>query len=210
MSQLMVGKHFLYGCLRIVKVSPDPDDTGVGSLLGNHLFFLDRAYPILGIKHHDPGSRYVREACKGCLARIAGGSRQDNDLFLHAVLLCRSRHQMGQNGKRHVLKGNGRSMKQLQEKGSVSFLKRSDLPGIEFAVIGPGNAFSQLCFRIIRQEDLHDLKCKLLIIKICQFRKGKRKPGDPLGHIQSPVISQPPQDRAGGRNLLPASSGTFV
>ena len=109
---------------------------GVGSLLRYHLFFLYGTHAVLRIENNDPGSWHIREACKSCFSGVSGGGREDYDLAFGLIFLRRRGHQVGKNGKSHILKGDGRSMEQLQVIGLPGFFQRSDGLRIEFLIVG--------------------------------------------------------------------------
>ena len=62
---------------------------------------------------------------------------------------------MGQDGERHILKGDGLSVKQFQIVGTVRKDQRCDFLGVKFFVIGVFDAGFQFIFGIIRQIQLH-------------------------------------------------------
>ena len=109
-----VGKDPFHAGLGVVKIPLDRAHMDVAALLSIHLALLHGADPVLGIEHHDLGSSHIPEALQGSLAGITGGSHQDHGLFAAADLAHRLRQQVGQNLKRHILKGAGGAVPQLQ------------------------------------------------------------------------------------------------
>ena len=133
--QLFILKHCFHAALRIVKVPVNGNHIYILSFLRHHLQFLHSADAILGIEYNNSGPFYISKACQGSFARIAGCSSKNHNLVLCMVLLCRSGKKMGQNGQRHILKCNRRSVEQFQIIGVIYLHKGSDLFGIELTVI---------------------------------------------------------------------------
>ena len=83
--------------------------------------------------------------------------------MLCVVLLCRSNHQVGQDGQRHVLKRNSSPMEQFQIKMIPCLNQWCDFLCVKFLVIGLPDTLFQFFFCKICQEQLHNLVCRFLI-----------------------------------------------
>ena len=142
---------------------------GIVAALGDHLLLLDPGNTILRVENDDPCSRDIGKTGHGRFARITRGRCQDDDLLRQAVLLRRCRHQMRQNGKGHILEGDGGAVIQLEIIGTVRLDQRSDDRGIEFIVIRAGDAAAKLFFRKIRQIAAHDAVGQFTVIHPGQF-----------------------------------------
>ena len=105
--QRLVGKNTFYPCLGIVKISMDSHNKGIVPFLRNHLLFLNGADTVLGIKYDNTGAFHICKACQGRFACIPGSGCQYDNLVFYLILSGSCCHQMGQNGKRHILECNG-------------------------------------------------------------------------------------------------------
>ena len=84
---LRIRKHLLYTGLCLIKVSMNSYNECIVTLLGHHLFFLDRADTVLRIKYNDLGPFYICKACQCCFSGISGSCSQDNDILFHCSFL---------------------------------------------------------------------------------------------------------------------------
>ncbi len=113
----------------------DTNHRGICTALRHHLFFLNRADTILWIKHNNASPRHIRKTGKRRLSGISGRGSQNNYLLFHIILPCCRCHQVGKNGKCHILKSDCRAVKQFQIMNIIHLSKRHNLRHIKFLVI---------------------------------------------------------------------------
>ena len=184
----MIIKHLLNSSLSIIEVSGNTYHISIGSLLGYHLFLLDRADTMFRIEYDDPGSRYICKTCHGSLAGISGCCGKNYDFVFHIVLLRCSCHQMRKDGKCHILKCNCCAVEQLQEICSICFMKGSNLLCIKFTVIRLVDTVLKLFLCKICEETAHYLVCCLLVSHLSQFVHWYIQLWNALRHEQSAVL----------------------
>ena len=85
---------------------------------------------------HDSGARHVMEALQSGLAGIAGGGGEDDGLVFHAGESARGGHKLGQHAERHVLKGGGGPVEELQHIVIAHRHQRRELRTGKTALIG--------------------------------------------------------------------------
>ena len=124
LREVLVRKHALYTCLRVVEVSVDSIHRHVISLLRGHLQALHLTGARVGIKHRDTDARQARIARERGLSRIAGGRYKD---LCHACfsqiffgLYQQTRHKL----QCIILKRAGRAVPQLQCIGIPGHMRR--------------------------------------------------------------------------------------
>ncbi len=174
-----ISENRFHTALCIIKIAPDSHHEGIVPLLGHHLLLLNGAHAILGIKYNNPRPRHIRKACQSRLSRIPGGGRQNHNIFLHLILPGGNRHQMRQNRKCHILKCNGRPMKQLQIISPLRLGNGRNLGQIKLAVISLCYTILKLAFRKIRQKTAHHRIGHLLVAHVRQllhtYGKGRNR-----------------------------------
>ena len=163
--QSLVGKQRLYPGLRVVEIAHNGAHAHVAPLLGDHLELLDLGHPVLGIKHQNSGLIHVAKALQSGLARVAGGGDQNTHRLFLVVLLQGRGQQMGQDLERHVLKGAGRPVPQLQAVGAVVQLDhRGDVLAGELpAAVGLSRVGGELGGGKSLQKAVHDVHHPLLV-----------------------------------------------
>ena len=184
----MIIKHLLNCSLGIVKVSGNTYHISIGSLLGYHLFLLNRADAMFRIEYDNFGSRYICKTCHGSFTGISGCCGKNYDLIFHMVLLRCCCHQMRKDGKGHILKRNSCAVEQLQKISSTGFMKRSDLFCIKFAVICLADTVLKLFLCKICEKTAHYLICCFLISHLSQFVHWYIQLWNALRHEQSAVL----------------------
>ena len=102
---------------------------------------------------------------------------------------------MRQNGQRHIFKGDGRAVIELEIIRAVRLAQRGDLRRIELLIIGPCDAVLQFLLRVVGQEEPHHLIGQLLIGKTGHFLQGPLKLRHLTGHKEASVAAEALQDR---------------
>ena len=168
----------------------------IASLLGHHLRPLDLGDAAVGVEHADAHPGHIPEPHQSRLARIAGGCRQNADLFRDALLLFRGGQQLRQHAQCHILKGGRGPPEQLQHLKISDRDRRRQIFRLEFSCIG---VFHQsVHIGNVRQQGLQNFRGHLL--------GGKRQAALPvkgwngLRHIQPAVRRQTGQHSLGAVN----------
>ena len=210
-SHLRIIEHLLHCCLGVVKITGNANHIGVIAFLCYHLLLLDRADAVFGIEYDDPGTRNISKTCHRRLTCISGSCCKDHDLIFDIIFLRRRSHQVREDGKSHVFKGDRRSVEQLQKINSVSCLvKRRDLLCIEFGIICSGNTVFKLFFRIICKKAAHNFIRCFLVCHLCKTAQRNIQFRDTHRHEQAAVLRKPLQYCLGGRYRFTVSSCTFI
>ena len=202
------GKDLLYTGLRVVKVAFYRGDPNVAAGLGHHLPPLDLADPLFGVKHHDGGLRHIPEPFQCRFAGVAARRRQHYRAAIVSQQLLGAGDEIRQQRKRHVLKGAGRPVEQLQHGIVPHGRQRRDLRRTEFTVCGADHRAQQLG-GIVRQQTLqHRLRHfgKVLF----QHFAGLKGQGGRVADIQPAVRGNAAQDGFGCGSGQLAVSGTVV
>ena len=131
------------------------------SLLHFHLLLLERGHTVFRIKHDDLCPFHIGKSFQCRFPGISGGCRQNHDFLLYRILFGTHLHQIGQNGKRHILKGEGLPVKEFQVVVFSLFHNRGNFFRIKLFVIGMVNTEAELFLRKIREIQLHDFISKI-------------------------------------------------
>ena len=166
-----IGEHTLYSVLGIIKIPLNTDYTGIVPSLGNHLLFLDGAYPVLGVENDDLCPRHIRKAGQSGLACVAAGCCKNHDLIFHMILAGACSQQIGENGKSHILKGDRCPMEKFQIESITLFGQGRNGLHIKLTVIGMIDAITKLFLRKVGQEKAHHFVGNLLIGLVRQLGK---------------------------------------
>ena len=193
-----IGEDRLDAVLAVVEIALDRADTDIFALLRLHLALLHRAHAVLGIEDHDARARDILKACECCLAGVAGGCREDDDLAVDARLPDRTGQEMRQDLECHILEGAGRTVPELQKHGAVCELRdllhirRLEIAGF----IGILRAFAQLLIGEIGEIELKEACGALGIGKPLQRIKIRgRELRDGCRHEQTAVCRDALCDR---------------
>ena len=104
--------------MAVVEITLYRPDHNVGSCLGCHLLVLDVANAAVGVHYRNLDAILVAESFESCFAGVARSGDQDKEGVFQFPLLaqlgCACAKEMGQALKRHVLKGAGGTMPQLE------------------------------------------------------------------------------------------------
>ena len=111
------------------------------------------------------------------------------------ILLCSRGHKIRQDGKRHILKGDGLAMEQLQKMCSVMGNKRSDPIIIKLGIIRTMDAVFQLLLGKVREHAAHYLICHSAVIHFRQLLQRHFHDRDLIRNKESPFICKSLQDR---------------
>ena len=121
------------------KVAPDGRDRHVAALLRHHLGTLHLRDAAVGIKYADAYPGHVPEALQSGLAGVAGGGGEDQDILFQPLDGLRGGEQLGQHGKRHVLKSGCRPPEQLQHGVTAYGNGGGQIFRFKFSLIGAAN-----------------------------------------------------------------------
>ena len=200
------GEDVLHAGLGIVKIAPDGAYSHIAALLGHHLGALHLGHAAIGIEHADADAGHITEALQSGLARVAGGSGENQDFLFLSAYVTGGGEQLGQHGQRHVLKRGGRPPEQLQHRKIAHGNRGSQIVRFKFSRISPAHQLGQI--GNIRQQSAENGRCHGKGIPLQAFFPVKGR--NFLGHIQPAVRCQPLQHRAGAVDKGRVVSGRMV
>ena len=205
-TSLAGGEDVLHPGLGIVEVAPDGADGNVLAFLGHHLCPLNLGYAAVGIEHADTDAGHIPEAFQSGLAGVAGGGGENQDVLFLTLDGLGGGEQLGQHGKRHVLKGGGGPPEQLQHGETAHWHGGSQVFRLEFSGVGPAHQLRHI--GDIRQQSGENLGGHLDGAALQAFLpiKGRQT----FGHIQTAVGSQSLQDGLGAVNEDAFVSGRMI
>ena len=202
-----LGEDLLDPGLGVVEIALHGADADIAALLRDHLLALNGRHAAIGVEHNDLRAGNVPEALQRSLARVAGGSGEDQNFIRHTLLLPGGGDQLGQHGQRHVLKGRGGAPEQLQHKIMARHTNGSQILRLKFVGIGPVHQL--LHIPEIRQQELQHPGCHL--------QRGQEEdilPGETLqrpGDVKAAIRRQALQNRLGGAGLdFPVSRALII
>ena len=201
------SENLLHTGLGIVKIAPDGAHRHVAPLLGDHLRPLHLAHAPIGVEHANAHPGHIPEAHQGGLAGIAGGGGENHDVLRYPLFPLGSGEQLGQHGKRHILKCRGGAPEQLQH-GAVSHGNAGgQILGFKFTGVGVGNQLGHI--GDVRQQRREDGAGDFLAASREQLLPVQRR--NLLGHIQPAVRGKSLQHRLGTVNkILVVSCGVIA
>ena len=200
------GEDLLHAGLGVVEVAADGADADVGTLLGGHLGLLNGGDAAVGVEHGDAGAGHVVEALHGRLAGVAGGGGEDQDILFHPLDGFGGGEQLGQHGKRHVLKGGRRPPEQLQHGVAAYGNGGGQVFRFKFPLIGAAN--QRIHIGNIRQQGGKNFRG--------HFRRAALQAGQPvkrgnlLGHIQTAVGGKTLQHGFGAVHKMGFAPGRMI
>ena len=200
------GENILHAGLGVVKVAPDGRDGHVAALLRHHLGTLHLRDAAVGVKYADAHAGHVPEALQSGLAGVAGGGGEDQDILFHPLDGLRGGEQLGQHGKRHVLKSGCRPPEQLQHGVTAYGNGGGQIFGFKFPLIGAAN--QRIHIGNIRQQGGKNFRG--------HFRRAAPqaslpvKRGNALGHIQAAVGGKTLQHGFGAVHKMGFAPGRMI
>ena len=156
-----IGKDSLYPALCIIKIPEDGSHMRILSLLHFHLLLLKSGHPVFRIKHDDFCPFHIGKSFQCRLPGISGSCRQNHDFLPNRILFGTHLHQIGQNGKRHILKGERLPVEEFQVVVLSLFHNRSDFFRIKLLVVGMVDTEAEFFLRKIREIQLHNFISKI-------------------------------------------------
>lgn len=212
----IIAENLLHAGLRIVEIAANRKNMCVVALLRDHLALLHLADAIAGIEYDDLCARHIRKSLQRSLAGIAGGRRQNADFGGFSLLFARSRHQIWQNRKRHVLEGCRLAVIQLKKMRPAGFFHLHDVPRRKLFVIGARNASPHFFFcKIIKEgsdDRLRDLAIadRTLFHLISHVLQCKRQSRDLCRNIKPLVLRNALNDRLRTRLFVQTAPCAFI
>ena len=194
-GKLLVAKDALDARLRVVKVALYGADVDVIAFLRDHLQLLRGGDAVHGVEHAHLRALDVAEALQRGLAGVAGGGHEDEHLLVHAGLFHGAGHQAGQHLQRHVLKGVGGAVPQLQHVQIANALERRGIVAKARSRIGARHALVDLLPSVVGQVRAQDLPGAGGIGHARHaFDADGRKGRKVLRHVKTTFVGEPRDD----------------
>lgn len=160
---MQITEQLLDNGLGIIKGPIDSNIKDIGISNRGHLEGLNRTGPSMRMEDKDIDPLSPPHPVDGRTAGITGSST--NDIHKAAAFFQLVLKQIPEQLQGHVLKGQGRAVKELHDIEITGLAHRSDL-GMPEGAIGPFNQIVQIKARHIAGEQVQHLQGKALIMEI--------------------------------------------
>ena len=193
--------------MAIVEIALNRSNEHVVSILNTHLQALHFRNAFVGIEHGDFRARNVAEAFQSRFSRIAARRRKNQNFVVDPRDFTAFFQKIGQNGQRHILKGAGRTVEQLQnEQFFVDFNERSRISTRERSVRFAANFFQVLRAEIVGEIfSQHERRAIGIIHLRHRFHFFLRNRGEAFGYEQTAVFCKSLYDRLRSRYSFTAT-----